>query len=155
MRTLFFTAAACLLLSLSAKAQDSLNTQANLPMLFETKEIDIMPRFPGCEHLNISDELKKQCADRKMMEFIFSKIEYPRTARKKGVEGIVVVSFVVEKNGTITDIVMVRDIGAGCGEEALRVVKLMEKEKIKWSPGIKDNKPVRVQFNLPVKFKLT
>jgi len=67
---------------------------------------------------------------------------------------MVVLTFVVEKDGTISEEIIVRDIGAGCGQESLRVVKLMNKEKIKWTPGKQDGKPIRVQFNLPIKFKL-
>ncbi|MDZ4680368.1 MAG: energy transducer TonB [Saprospiraceae bacterium] len=89
-----------------------------------------------------------------MLEFIYSRIKYPKKARQNGVEGMVVLTFVVEKDGTISEEIIVRDIGAGCGQESLRVVKLMNKEKIKWTPGKQDGKPIRVQFNLPIKFKL-
>lgn len=64
------------------------------------------------------------------------------------------VRFVVEKNGTIANAQVLRDIGGGCGQETLRVVELMNSEGIKWKPGIQGGRFVRVQFNLPVKFKL-
>lgn len=64
--------------------------------------------------------------------------------------GTVVVRFVVEKDGSITNPTVLRDIGGGCGEEALRVVRLMPK----WEPGSVDDKPVRQEFTLPVKFSL-
>ena len=85
-----------------------------------------------------------------MLKFIYSNIKYPPIARDNGVEGTVYVSFVVEKDGSITDAKVVRDIGAGCGHEAVRVVKMMPK----WNPGKQRGRPVRVQFNLPVKYKL-
>jgi protein TonB len=111
-----------------------------------------MPRFPGCEDLPTKEE-KKQCADKKMLEFIYKNIKYPAIARENGVEGTVVIQFVVEKNGEITDAAIVRDIGAQCGQEALRVVSLMNQQNIKWTPGMQRGRPVRVQFNLPVKFR--
>ena len=108
-----------------------------------------MPRFPGCEDESSKDE-RKNCATEKMLQFIYKNIKYPAIARENGVEGTVVVTFVVEKDGSITDAQVVRDIGAQCGQEALRVVNMMPK----WVPGKQRGRSVRVQFNLPVKFKL-
>ena len=116
--------------------------------------VEQMPRFPGCEDQGGSNAEKKQCADKKMLEFIYKNIKYPAIARENGVEGAVVIQFVVEKNGSVTDAKIVRDIGAGTGDEALRVVELMNKEGIKWIPGKQRGRAVRVQFTLPVKFKL-
>ena len=79
-----------------------------------------------------------------------SNIKYPAQARETGTQGIVYVTFVVEKDGSITDIKVLRDIGSGCGEEAIRVVKMMPK----WKPAKQRGKAVRQQFNLPVRFVL-
>ncbi|PKP34305.1 MAG: energy transducer TonB, partial [Bacteroidetes bacterium HGW-Bacteroidetes-15] len=65
-------------------------------------------------------------------------------------QGTVYVTFVVEPNGSISNVKLLRDIGGGCGTEAIRVVKAMPK----WQPGKQRGKAVRVQFNLPVKFIL-
>ena len=113
------------------------------------KVVEDQPAFPGCE--NVSDKAeKKKCAETKMLQFIYSNIKYPPIARENGVEGTVYVKFVVEKDGSISAPEIVRDIGAGCGDEALRVVKMMPK----WEPGKQRGRAVRVQFNLPVKYKL-
>lgn len=112
-----------------------------------------MPRFPGCEDLSSKKE-KEECAKQKLLEFIYANIEYPAIARENGVEGTAVVSFVVEKDGRVKDVKIVREIGGGCGEEALRVVELMNDAGKRWIPGKQRGKPVRVMFNLPVKFKL-
>lgn len=117
------------------------------------KVVEQMPRFPGCEDLG-SDEEKKQCAQKKLLEYIYANIKYPPIARENGVEGMVVVKFVVDKDGSISAPEVVRDIGAGCGDEALRVVRSMNDNNIKWIPGKQRGRPVRVQFNLPVKFQL-
>ncbi|MBC8173775.1 MAG: energy transducer TonB, partial [Chitinophagales bacterium] len=70
--------------------------------------------------------------------------------KENGIEGTVYVQFVVEKDGSITDVKVVRGIGGGCNEEAMAKVKAMPK----WTPGKQQGKPVRVSFTLPVKFKL-
>jgi protein TonB len=113
------------------------------------KVVEEAPAFPGCEA--ISDKVERQkCAETALMEFIYKNIQYPLIARENGVEGMVVIQFVVERDGSVTNISIVRDIGAGCGEEATRIVKLMPP----WNPGKQRGMPVRVQFTLPVRFKL-
>lgn len=112
-----------------------------------------MPLFPGCDDLE-SYLHQKPCADSLLLEFIYDNLSYPYTAWKDSVQGMAVVSFSVEKNGTISDARVVRDPGAGTGAEALRVVSLMNEQDIRWRPGTQAGKPVRVQFNLPVKFKI-
>ena len=118
------------------------------------KVVEENPRFPGCEDVAGGKEEKEKCAKEKLLEFIYKNIKYPAIARENGIQGMCVVHFVVEKNGTITDVELVRDIGAGCGEEAVRVVGLMNEMGERWSPGKQRGQPVRVQYNLPVRFKL-
>ncbi|HRZ77317.1 MAG TPA: energy transducer TonB, partial [Bacteroidales bacterium] len=65
-------------------------------------------------------------------------------------QGTVYVTFVVEKNGAVTDVRVLRGIGGGCDEEAIRVIQAMPK----WNAGKQRGKPVRVQFNMPIKFTL-
>lgn len=117
------------------------------------KVVEEMPRFPGCENLATTDE-RKACSDKKMLQFIYDNIQYPAIARENGIEGTVVVRFVVEADGSIKYAEVVRDIGGRCGEEAMRVVALMNSMPQKWTPGRQRGKPVRVWFNLPVKFIL-
>jgi len=109
-----------------------------------------MPRFGGCEEISGTSAEKKQCAEKKLMQYIYGKIKYPTIARENGIEGLVVVSFVVEKDGSISGAEVLRDIGGGCGAEALRVISSMPD----WTPGYQRTKPVRVQFNMPIKFQL-
>jgi protein TonB len=77
------------------------------------------------------------------------KITYPEIAKKAGVEGRVIVQFVVNEQGNVTDPVVVRGIGAGCDEEAIRAV-----QTAKFTPGKQRGKPVRVKMSLPITFKL-
>ena len=118
------------------------------------KVVDQMPLFPGCDAAAGYSEDLRNCANKKMLEFIYQNVKYPETARKEGIEGTIVIRFLVEKDGTINDAEIVRNVGGGTGEEALRVVNLMRDMDTKWIPGQQDGKKVNVNFNLPVKFKL-
>jgi protein TonB len=84
------------------------------------------------------------------MRYLQESIKYPEEAKELGIQGRVFVTFVVEVDGSITDVRVLRGIGGGCDEEAVRVVKAMPK----WVPGKQRGVPVRVQFNLPIKFTL-
>ena len=88
--------------------------------------------------------------DDALSKFIHENIKYPREAIKNKISGTVYVQFVVEKDGSISDVKVVRGIGGGCDEEAVRVVKSMPK----WEPGKQRGVPVRVYFTLPIEFKL-
>ncbi len=120
----------------------------------DTLRTERMPMFYASHCQALTDyPQQKSCADRAMLEFIYGQLKYPRKARRRKVEGMVVVSFIVEQDGRLTSEQIVRDLGAGTGEEVLRVVRLMEAER-PWIPGIQDGKSVRVRFNLPIKFAL-
>jgi TonB family protein len=86
----------------------------------------------------------------KFYEFLGKNIKYPPLAIEKKVEGNVQVSFIVEKDGSITAIKVERKLGYGTDEEAIRVLKLAKK----WNPGMNEGKAVRVKYALPIKFTL-
>jgi len=83
-------------------------------------------------------------------KFLGDKIKYPNAAKEAGTQGRVILQFVVEKDGSLTDIHVMREPGNGLGDEAMRVLKLAPK----WTPGVQNGKPVRVQFTIPVNFSL-
>lgn len=85
-----------------------------------------------------------------LYQYLSQNIHYPKEARENHIQGKVFVSFVIEKDGTVSNAKVLRKIGGGCDEEALRVVQAMPK----WKPGRQQGKPVRVQFNLPINFQL-
>lgn len=85
-----------------------------------------------------------------LSHFIADNIKYPQLAKENNITGRVYVTFVVEKDGSVGQVKILRDIGGGCGAEAVRVVKSMPK----WKPGKQRGKSVRTQFNLPVNFDL-
>jgi len=98
--------------------------------------VEDKPGYPGGEKARLS--------------FLKDNIRYPAFAVESGIQGIVYVTFVVEKDGNISNVALLRGIGGGCDEEAVRVVKRMPK----WSPGKQREIPVRVQMNVPIKFQL-
>lgn len=100
------------------------------------KVVEVMPEFPG--------------GASKMMEFVQRNLKYPIDARENGIQGRVFVNFVVEPDGSITNITIMRGIGGGCDEEAIRVVKSMPK----WKPGRHRGNAVRCSYTLPVIFML-
>lgn len=125
---------------------------SNVKEIFEV--VEQMPRFPGCEDMAGNNDAKKQCAEQKMMQWIYSQIRYPNQARDLSIEGTAVISFVVNENGEIVDITVRKKVGGGCEEEALRVINKMAQMPEKWTAGRQGNKNVSVRYNLPVRFKL-
>ena len=98
--------------------------------------VEEMPAYPG--------------GDAKLYEYLGKNIKYPQIARESGIQGRVFVNFVVEPDGSVSNVKVMRGIGGGCDEEAVRVIKTMPK----WKPGKQRGKAVRVSYTLPVVFKL-
>ena len=98
--------------------------------------VEQMPEFPGGQE--------------GLVNYLVENLNYPEKAKAKKITGKVYVSFVVEKDGSISNVKVLRDIGYGCGEEAVRVVKAMPR----WKPGMQRGKNVRVQYTLPLNFQL-
>jgi len=98
--------------------------------------VEEQPTFPGGEAA--------------MYEYLQRNIKYPALARENGITGRVFITFVVGPDGQIRDVKILRGIGAGCDEEALRVVKNMPP----WKPGKQNGRAVNVQFNMPINFTL-
>jgi protein TonB len=83
-------------------------------------------------------------------KYLQKNLKYPPMARENNITGRVIMSFVVEKNGQLTDVKVVRGIGGGCDEEAMRVLK----NAPAWKPGIQNGRPVRVAYTMPIFFQL-
>ena len=116
------------------------------PIQFEEEEevdedviftvVEDQPQFPGGEEAR--------------QKFLEDNLRYPQMAREAGIQGTVFVTFVVETDGSVTDVQILRGIGGGCDQEAVRVVQMMPR----WEPGRQRGQPVRVQFNMPIRFRL-
>jgi len=98
--------------------------------------VEEMPSFPGGEAA--------------LMKYLGQNIKYPAIAKDAGIQGTVYVTFVVNESGDVKDVRVLRSIGGGCDEEAIRVVENMPK----WKPGKQRGKSVKVQYNLPIRFTL-
>ncbi|MTB50069.1 energy transducer TonB [Lewinella sp. W8] len=123
--------------------------ESSEPLLF----VERMPVF-GSECFGLSGEEAKQCSDRALLSFVQSRVKYPTLARENNIQGTVVVQFTVEKDGSISDVKVVRKVGGGCSEAAQKAVEAISREGERFKPGIQAGLPVRVRFNLPVKFAL-
>jgi TonB family protein len=86
-----------------------------------------------------------------MFKFISTNLVYPEVAIKNSLEGNIIIEFIVEKDGSITNIKIIKDIGGGCGEAGVDVFKLMPI----WTPGTQRDQPVRVKMKAPIKFRLS
>jgi len=131
--------------SIDAEATQSTEVQEYVPVTEQEDEIEEKqiftivekaPSFPG--------------GDAARIKFMQENIKYPQMAKESGIQGTVYITFVVERNGSVSKVKILRGIGGGCDEEAIRVVKAMPK----WNAGKQRGKPVRVQFNMPIKFIL-
>jgi protein TonB len=109
-------------------------SQQNAKEIFTV--VEQMPSFPGGE--------------KALDQFIREHMIYPTEAAQHGTQGKVYVTFVVEADGTLSEIALLRGIGSGCDEEAVRIVKAMPK----WNPGMQRGVAVRVQFNQLIKFEI-
>jgi len=116
--------------------------------------VDDMPLFPGCSEIEGDKAAMKTCSDKNVLGFVYQNIQYPILASQNGHEGQVVVKFIVEKDGKISNGEIMRNVEGGCGEEALRVIDMMNLLDKSWKPGIHKGDTVRTQIVLPIKFKL-
>lgn len=114
---------------------------------------DSFPYLASCE--NTDKDVQKKCSDQALLKYIYSHVIYPKSASKIGAEGMAVVDFVVEKDGSIGATKIVRSTGnEALDAEALRVLQTMKEETTLWKAGQKDGKAVAVSYKLPLRFKL-
>ena len=102
----------------------------------ESLLVQVMPEFPGGQEA--------------LATFMVDEVKYPKKARRAGTEGRVLVTFIVDKDGAVTDVSIAQGVDPLLDEEAMRAVRLMPK----WKPGTQNGKPVKTKFNLPVLSKL-
>lgn len=132
-------------LIIDAEADEDTEMEEFIPIVVEEEVVEEAPIFTVVESM---PEFRGGMQE--LYTYLGNNIKYPVMAKESGIQGKVYVTFVVEKDGSITDVKLLRGIGGGCDEEAIRVVQSMPK----WKPGKQRGKPVRVQYNLPVRFTL-
>ncbi len=115
------------------------------------KVVEQMPRFPGCE--NKSDLREKDfCATEKMWDFIDENVKYPKVDEKIEIKGKVVIQFIVEKDGSVSNIIIAKDIGYGYGKAFADVIASMNDMPELWICGKQRGRPVTVLYTLPIEF---
>jgi protein TonB len=108
-----------------------------------------MPLFPGCD-ADTTEEERRRCTQQLLLSYLYRQIKYPVVAKDNEIEGVVVVEFVIDKEGQVGGIKVLRGIGGGCEKEVVRVVKNLPE----WIPGKQNGRPVAVLYRIPVKFEL-
>ncbi|HSG67464.1 MAG TPA: energy transducer TonB [Bacteroidales bacterium] len=132
-------------LLIDVEADEQTEVEEYIPIEVEEEVVEEAPIFTVVE--SMPEFLGGM---QELYTYLGNNIKYPVMAKESGIQGKVYVTFVVERDGSITDVKVLRGIGGGCDEEAVRVVQSMPK----WKPGKQRGKPVRVQYNLPVRFTL-
>lgn len=112
------------------------SVENSAPHMLVGDVVEDMPEFPG--------------GSQKLLEYLKENTHYPEIAEKNGVQGRVVVTFTVEKDGSITEAKIVKSVDQSLDEEAFRVVKSMPK----WKPGMCNGEPTRVKYTVPITFRL-
>ena len=125
--------AAMMLSFVSASAQNTEN-KVEEARVFDV--VEQMPEFPG--------------GQTGLMQYLSQNLKYPAIAEENGIQGRVICDFVVERDGQVTDVKVIKAVDPSLDNEAVRVIQAMPK----WKPGKQDGKPVRVKYALPISFKL-
>lgn len=118
---------------MSANLQESVPLEKSEEVFFS---VDKMPEFPG--------------GMAAMQNYLATNVQYPLEAQEKGIQGRVICQFIINTDGTVSDVKVMRNVDKLLEAEAIRVIENMPK----WNPGIKDNKIVRVKYTLPITFRL-
>ncbi len=133
-----------------APADDSVYQTSLYPLSTPTNSlielVSISPRFPGCKDLPDSDK----CAGERLEDYIYSRVTYPASPSKEYDAGLVVISFVVRPSGKMAEITIMRDPGYGRGADALRIVRNMVKEDIRWEPATVNGRAVAQRVYLKI-----
>ncbi len=118
------------------------------PAAFEDafKIVEEMPLFGDCK--------TKKCSDEKLIDYLYSNLDYPKEAMEAGIEGRVYIQFIVEKDGSVSNVHLARGIGGGLDEAALTVIKEMNKLDKVFQAGKQRGQKVKVMYTIPISFKL-
>ncbi len=131
-----FLFVACSIYSFAQGQKDNSRKQESTTEKNENPPDEIIPEYPG--------------GTKELYEFIAKNLVYPKPAVSASIQGTVTLKFVIEKDGSVGEVIVVDSIGYGCDEEAERLLRAAGN----WNPGMQEGKPVRVWFLLPIKFIL-
>ncbi len=107
-------------------------------------------RFPGCEDSGLEGDELMNCSYRKLLEFIYRDLKYPRGAIQEKIQGTALIKFAINEDGSVSDIQVQNGVSEDIKTEVVSIVERMPK----WRPGMRDGEPIKVWWKLPVDFKL-
>ena len=135
----------------------SLRAQNPDTTIYEVADAMPYPYVPACRaeaHPGWTPDSVRRCGEIALFSLLSKNVNYPEAARKENIQGTAVVSFIVEKDGQISQCKILKDIGGGCGQEAVRVINALNRAGFRWGPAQAKGKPVRMRQSLPIRFKL-
>lgn len=112
----------------------------------------ILPFFPGCE--KASKQHKRACSTTSMYQYLYANTGYPAGKPQHRTAGIVIVDFLVDKNGKMKDIRLIRDPGHDRGQDALRLFRKMQKSGLLWEPGMAGSEPINVRMQVRLHYNM-
>lgn len=126
------------------------NVYYKVPISFKLQE-DVQPSKDSLR--NVTPDVMPQYEGGKdaLLAYLRDSVRYPKEAIKRKIQGSVIVEFVIDENGNVTEVKSLKGLEGGCTEEAIRIIKATSG---KWSPALKDDKPVAAHFTVPVAFRL-
>lgn len=116
--------------------------------------VEEMPRFPGCEGVEGEHAVKKQCADQKLLKYIYNNWQIPTSAREMQVCERIVISFIVDVQGKVKEVEVVEEPGYGIGASLAKVFRSMNELPQCWRAGRLHGKPVAVKYIFPMRYTL-
>ena len=156
MKKLIFAVFAALMIGVP-----SLLSQATTPQdttIYDAPESLPYPLLKSCAldiHPGWTADSARTCGEFNLMRLMSQNIVYPYEARDQNLQGTIVAQLIIEPTGRMSHINIIKDIGGGCGNEALRVLKLLDTLGLRWQPGMNAGKPIRARKALPFRFRLT
>ena len=146
LRNLLLAVCLCSMINISYSYHsiDTIQPITNSDDIFTT--VEQMPIFiTDCKG---TEQERRACGEKALLNFIYKHIKYPTIARENNITGKIVVRFIIEKNGSISNIEIIRNVGAELGEEMVRVIKKIPPQS--WEAGKQNGQSVRVQLYLPI-----
>lgn len=126
--------------------------------IYSAPDASAFPLLASCRtdlHAGWTIDSTRRCGEMQLLRILAQNIRYPQAAREGNIQGTVVAQGVVETNGKLAQLKILKDIGGGCGTEALRVLRALDSLGLRFQPGQMNNKPVRSLITLPLRFRLT
>ncbi|MBK9255523.1 MAG: TonB family protein [Saprospiraceae bacterium] len=126
---------------------------AELPVVTKPQSVysitEEMPFLYECGDIQ-NESQRRECTQTALLKYLYANLKYPDIARQEGLEGNVVISFIISKDGRLINPVILKEIGGGCGDAVLSVITKLTT----WQPGKQNHKAVDVKYTIPVAFKL-